>query len=495
MTAGITKTVDATMGGEAILTNGSKAKLDANTVTNSDGSAYNGNVNLSVGYLDPTSEDFSNLIPGGDMQAQTSNNTPATLYSYGIIKVEMKNDAGADLKIKSGNTSEITVDIPPSMEATAPATIPLWYYDDATGLWKEEGTATKQGDKYVGTVAHFSDWNCDTPEGTATVRGLVVDCNGLPVPGINVKVGQAGTYTGSDGTFERRVPASTTFEVQVLGTNNFGLTSQAVSVPALSEGTTNDVGTLNVDCPVYVTGIIKCGTDIKFGQVVISWAGGYNTQYTDAEGKFKIATDVGKDAEVSIYTLDGNYKTINITTPSVRGETKDLGVIEVCDQVVIGNNKFTVNGSGFNNKTYTFSSDSLVAEVFGYFDPTDSLTVIWMYQVFSPDTVLFWFTFYGTDIGTPSDISLYFYHNSQSYFAFDGFPGSSSTLNVTKYSGIGGLIEGTFSGTLVNPYVTNDNVTINGGQFSVVRRILGKKIAKAQRDKIPDEIRKKLHVE
>jgi len=100
MTSGITKTVDATMGGEATLTNGSKVKLDANTVTNSDGSAYNGNVNLSVGYLDPTSEDFSNLIPGGDMQAQTANNTQATLYSYGIIKVEMKNDAGDDLKIK-----------------------------------------------------------------------------------------------------------------------------------------------------------------------------------------------------------------------------------------------------------------------------------------------------------------------------------------------------------------------------------------------------------
>ena len=492
MSAGIVQTVDAGTGGEATLQNGSKVKLDANSVVNSDGSNYTGNVNLSVGYLDPTSENFSSLIPGGDMQAQTTNNTQTTLYSYGIIRVDMKNDAGGDLEIKSGNQSEITVDIPPSMEGSAPATIPLWYYDDATGLWKEEGIATKQGDKYVGTVAHFSDWNCDTPEGTATVRGLVVDCNSLPVPGINVQIGQASAITGSDGKFERRVPANTAFEVQVLGARNFGLTSTPVSVPALAEGTTHDVGTLNVDCPAYVTGIIKCGTDIKFGQVVVSWDGGYNAQFTDAEGKFNLATDVGKDAQVSIYTLDGKYKTLNITTPTVRGEILDLGIIEVCDQVQTGDNKFTLNGSGFSNRTFTFTSDT--TQVFGYFDSTDSLTAIWMYQVFTSDTIWFWFTFKGTGLGNPSDITMYFYHNSQNYIAFEGYPGTVTAVNVTTYSGIGGLIEGTFSGTLVN-LMGGASVTISNGEFSVVRLIVpGAQINKSLRKKIPIEIRKKLHL-
>jgi len=492
MNAGITQTVPAATGGEATLPNGSKVKLDANSVVNTDGSAYSGNVNLNVGYLDPTSENFANLIPGGDMQAQTTNNTQTTLYSYGIIRVNMKNDAGTDLQIKSGNTSEITVDIPPSMEGSAPATIPLWYYDDATGLWKEEGVATKQGDKYVGTVAHFSDWNCDTPEGTATVKGLVVDCNSLPVPGINVTIGQASAITGSDGKFERRVPANTAFDVQVLGTRNFGLTSQIVSVPALAEGTTYDVGTLNVDCPVYIKGIVKCGTVIKFGQVVISWDGGYNSQFTDAEGKFNLATDVGKDAELSIYTLDNRYKNMNITTPTVRGDVLDLGIIEVCDQVVTGDNKFTVDGSGFSNKTFTFSSDT--NQVYGYFDPTDSLTVIWMYQVFAPDTILFWTSFKGTGLGTPTEVVMWFFHNSKYFIGSSDIPGSVTTLNITKYSGIGGLIEGTFSGTLVDIF-GGPGVTISDGEFSVVRIIIpGAQIDKLLRKKIPIEIRKKLHL-
>ena len=493
MNAGATTTVDAGTGGEAASQDGnSKVKLDANIVANSDGSAYTGNVKLNVGYLDPTSENFSNLIPGGDMQATTTNNTQTTLYSYGIIRVEMKNDAGADLKIKSGNTSEITVAIPSSMGADAPATIPLWYYDDATGLWKEEGVATKnaQGDKYVGTVAHFSEWNCDTPEGTATVRGLVVDCNGRPVPGINVKIGQASASTGSDGKFERRVPANTAFDVQVLGTRNFGLTSQIVSVPVLAEGTVYDVTTLTVQCPVYVKGMIRCGTVVKFGQVVISWDGGYNSQYTDAEGKFRLPTATGKAAEISIYTFDNTYKNLNINTPTNPGDSLDLGEIQVCDTLVTGDNKFTVNGSGFSNRTFTFTADT--QRVYGYFDPTDSLTFIWMQQVFAPDTILYWISFKGTGLGTPSEITMWFIHNSLVYYAFQGIPNTTAVVNVTKFSGIGGLIEGTFSGTLAG-YV-GGSLTISNGQFSVVRIIIGSQQDKLLRNKIPIEIRKKLHL-
>ncbi len=393
MQAGVTQTIDASSGGEAALQNGSKVVLNSNSIAASDGSVYSGNVNLSLGYLDPTSENFSNMVPGGDMQAQRTDNSQATLYSYGIIRVQMKGDGGQDLNLKTGSQSEITVDIPASMASSAPATIPLWHYDQTTGLWKEEGTATKQGDKYVGTVGHFSDWNCDVPEGTATVSGLVVDCNNQPVQGISVRVGQVNVHTGSDGRFERRVPANTAFQVQVLGSANFGLGSETASVPALSEGNTHDVGTLHVDCPAYVKGFIKCGTDVKYGQVAISWEGGYNVQYTGSDGSFNIATDIGKAAQLSVYTFDGSFTNMDITTPSTRGNSLDLGTIQVCEQVQTGDNKFTINGSGYNNTTIVFASDT--NQVFGYFDPADSMSFVYMYKVTGTDTTLLWFTFYG----------------------------------------------------------------------------------------------------
>lgn len=469
--AAVTGTVNASSGGTVSVSNGSAVELNANSIVRGDGTNYTGNVNISMAYLDPSADNFSLLVPGGDMLAQRNDNSTATLYSYGIIKVEMKSDAGENLQIKSGNTSTITVDIPASMEATAPATIPLWYFNNESGLWVEEGSATKQGDKYVGTVSHFSDWNCDVPERTATVKGLVFDCNNLPVPGIRVKVGQVSTLTKQDGSFERSVPTNTAFDVQVLGNQNFGLTSTPVSVPPLSAATVRDVGTLSVDCPAYVQGIIKCENTSKMGQVVISWNGGYNSQFTDASGNFKMATDIGKNAQISIYTTDNKYKEINITTPAIRGQTLDLGVIEVCDQIVTGENKFTLNGSGFNNKTFIFSSDTL--QVYGYYDPEDSTTVIWMYQVFAPDTVLFWMSFTGNNIGSPTDKAMWLYHNSTIYFAFEEDPSMAVQINIVKYGGVGGIIEGTFSANLKDFLGgTGNTISLTNGQFSVIR-VLG----------------------
>jgi len=480
--AGVTETISASSGGVVEIQNGTGVELSSNSVSKSDGSAFSGNVNVSVAYLDPTSENFANLIPGGDMAAQRTDNSQVTLYSYGIIKVDMKSDAGEKLQIKSGNTSKITVDIPPSMESTAPSTIPLWFYDDATGLWKEEGTATKQGDKYVGTVSHFSDWNCDVPEGTATVKGLVVDCNMQPVSGISVKIGQASASTGSDGRFERRVPANTAFDVQVLGNRNFGLISQSVSVPPLSEGTVHDVGTLNIPCPAYVKGIIRCGTEIKYGQVVISWSGGYNSQFTDSEGKFNLAVDIGKDAQLSIYTVDGKYKNMNVTTPVQRGQALDLGTIEVCEQSQTGENKFTLNGGGFSNKTFVFSSDT--NQVFGYYDPSDSSTFIFMQNVFQQDTILFWLSFRGETIGVGSEVFFYLLHNQNIYFAGTDLQGTSTNVLVTKYGGIGGIIEGTFSGSLIDLFTQTATINLTDGKFSVIRLLLNK----VSRNKIPSVI-------
>lgn len=491
MSAGVTGSVSASSGGSVTMQNGSSVELTANSIVTSSGSDYNGNVNVSLAYLDPTADNFSMLIPGGDMLAQRNDNSEATLYSYGIIKVEMKSDAGEKLQIKNGNTSTITVDIPASMEATAPQSIPLWFYDDVKGMWIEEGSAEKQGDKYVGTVSHFSDWNCDVPELTATVKGLVVDCNNLPVPGIRVKIGQVSILTGSNGTFERRVPANTAFQVQVLGNQNFGLTSTPISVPPLAAGRVYDVGTISVDCPAYVKGSIKCGTDIKYGQVVISWNGGFNSQFTDAEGKFNLPTDIGKDAVISIYTVDNRFKEINITTPAAKGQVLDLGVIEVCDQAQIGENKFTLNGGGFNNQTFTFTGDSLF--LYGYYDPADSTSLIWMYETFATDTVLLWISFKGNSTGPQSEVAMWLYHNSQVYFGFDEDPASSINVNVTNYSGVGGIIEGTFSGSLSDLLGgSGTTVSVTNGEFSVIRVLFGGD--NRLLNKIPIEIREKLQL-
>ena len=63
---------------------------------------------------------------------------------------------GQKLNLKEGHTAEIVVQIDDSQLATAPNTITLWHFDEEKGYWKEDGVATKVGNKYVGEVSHFS---------------------------------------------------------------------------------------------------------------------------------------------------------------------------------------------------------------------------------------------------------------------------------------------------------------------------------------------------
>lgn len=69
----------------------------------------------------------------------------------------------------------MTFPIPETMRDNPPPTIPLWYFDDESGLWVEEGIATLQGDVYVGEVGHFSWHNLDVPAERVSISGKVTD--------------------------------------------------------------------------------------------------------------------------------------------------------------------------------------------------------------------------------------------------------------------------------------------------------------------------------
>jgi ABC-type sulfate transport system permease subunit len=106
----------------------------------------------------------------GNLTGITINNEQKILQTYGMIAVEMEGSSGEALNIAGSKQATISFPIPSAMLANAPATIPLWHFDETIGVWKEEGTATKQGNAYVGVVTHFSFWNCDVPAILSTLR-------------------------------------------------------------------------------------------------------------------------------------------------------------------------------------------------------------------------------------------------------------------------------------------------------------------------------------
>ncbi|HSF88305.1 MAG TPA: hypothetical protein VLA46_02745 [Saprospiraceae bacterium] len=124
------------------------------------GEAYNGVVVVSAKVIAADDPDLSFKMPG-DLVGINAEDSFGALGSMGMMAVEMKTPDGDKLEFAEGVEATLEMHIPPSMTDNAPSTIPLWYFDELDGVWREEGIATRSGDQYVGQVKHFSYWNYD----------------------------------------------------------------------------------------------------------------------------------------------------------------------------------------------------------------------------------------------------------------------------------------------------------------------------------------------
>jgi hypothetical protein len=113
------------------------------------------------GYAFAYDLDRSNPIPG-DMSAKTIGGKDVRLESYGAMDVNFTDAGGNKLQLAPGATADIGLSIHPASLGTAPATIPLLSYDEKKGYWIEEGVLHRNGNRYEGTVKHFSTFNADT---------------------------------------------------------------------------------------------------------------------------------------------------------------------------------------------------------------------------------------------------------------------------------------------------------------------------------------------
>jgi len=207
--ADVSTTLPSATGGIVSLSSGAQVVIPANAVTRMDGSTYNGTtVKVDVKEInEDLGAAFSAQIPGITLSAININNEEQELVSYGMLTVELYGDNNEALQLADGQTSELTFTIPAGQQASAPATIPLWYFDETIGLWREDGYATKQGNQYKGNVSHFTTWNCDQPHPPCTISGCLEDDLGNAQANITLQIGQITTQTDANGCFSASVPA------------------------------------------------------------------------------------------------------------------------------------------------------------------------------------------------------------------------------------------------------------------------------------------------
>jgi hypothetical protein len=448
-------TVDAATGGEASLSNGSKVALPAAGVVNaSTGAAYTGAVKVYAAYIDPSAADIAETVPGS-FTANDKDGKRVTLTSYGMLAVELEGASGEKLQVKSGAAATLTTAIPSATLASAPATIPMWYVDETTGVWKEEGSATKTGNTYVGQVAHFSFWNCDVSASAVTLTVNLTNADGLPLANAKVRITRASQtwavygWTDSLGRVSGYVPNAEALVLDVLNQCNSSIYTQ--NIAALSQNTTLPtivIGSTNTSIVTIKGKIVSCASaPVTNGFALITYEGQAYYAGTNTAGEFQllVTTCSGGVSSFEVTPIDnaalqqGSVSTMTVTTP-----TTNTGTLSACGVSATQYINYTLDGTNYSIVN-TNANDSLVAYTQDSSGVGTKTTYLVGFQIVGDNGVTLSFrsnqAIAGTYTATQADANLF-----QQTTPIQPF-----NVIVTNFPATpGGFYEGSFSGTFTD---------------------------------------------
>jgi len=293
----------------------------ANADGTASGTAYTEYVNAQTLYLSPDEDYFADMMPGGDLAAVREDGTQAALISYGMVKVELNDNSGNKLQLTDGKPATLTFPVPDKFEDNTPAEIPLWSFNETTGLWEEEGIATYDAtnDVYVGTVTHFSWVNLDYPQSRATVVVTVKDEAGNMIPNIIVDIdGQRAVTTNVNGQASCNVPINTDFYVTVRSSDYANYSPEVKKeVSAIrSAGITQNVE-LVLPTVAHLSGkVVNNGVGSKVATLWLEYNGKRTKNiHSDSNGLFYILapSDYQGAAVLKVRAHDGTTKSFDVT--------------------------------------------------------------------------------------------------------------------------------------------------------------------------------------
>lgn len=273
--------------GVIIEVNGATVTIPESSLAKNDGSDYNGTVDISVVYLSPTeSPAMEPLMPGADLMAIANDGDTVPLISYGMVNVEMSDEDGNPLQLKDG--CEAYLKYPAPKGFTSHDTIPLWYFNEESGLWVEDGYSVKHGDEYVGSVKHFTWWNCDIK----LSNGAKIRCRLKNYPYNNASI-----YAAPDSI--QAWVFNEILQSNIFANRPFSIAS--VQMPALKPGEILDTCiSFNKIVLLDVEGKTLGNVKFKINDVIYR---------TDKNGSFSVPLDMNKNTTIKFQ----NYETETIT--------------------------------------------------------------------------------------------------------------------------------------------------------------------------------------
>ena len=439
--------IDAANGGSVTLPDNSKVTLPASgVVVKSNNQTYTGSVKVYAAAIDPTSADIAQIVPGS-FQGTDANNYRVVLQSFGMLAVDLEGNSGEQLQIASGKTAKLRFTIPSSLRSTAPAAIPLWSVDETTGLWKQEGSATKGTDYFEGDVSHFSFWNCDVSSQTVFLEMTIVTVEG-PLSHVQVKLTRANGassygYTDSVGHVGGLVPKNEALKLEVLNTCNQAIYTQNIG----PFNTNTNLGTITVTLSplntLQITGsAVNCSNQpVTSGNVLVYFEGHlYNRPINNGNFSVTITRCSNSTATVEVVAVDNvaNQQSSNAWTGSASTGTINTGPVSACGTSTVSFINYSLDGSNYSITSST-PGDSIRTFTSG--GTNQNFLSVSGFKVGQPNLNISFFT-QGAAVGTfPLQYLTVNQYDSVSLV-------TPFNINITSYGAVGQFIEGNFTGQI-----------------------------------------------
>lgn len=464
-----TATISAGATATVSLPNGTKVKFDG-SFKDSNGNAYSGNVNVAMFHLKSSDQYLNELMPGSFL-ANSTDGGARVMETFGMLHVQLTGASGQNLQIANGHTAEMTVAIDAAQTATAPATIPLWSFNEFTGIWQEEGSATKVGNTYVGNVTHFSWWNCDLQSPQAILKVNVKNAAGIPMVNTIVALRRSGqTYdtsgiTDNSGAVSGYIPANETLLLKVYDVCNTVIyTANVAPVAAGSTFVLPDITVTSTGNQYTVQGNLKtcANTDVMDGYALLRMASSsnffqYMTVPVTGTGNFSFTTYTC--APNPQFILEG-YDYANLQTTGEISFTANTPVMNFNNLVACNSISEFVSYKVDNQNVKYVLGSAIVAEWYGLTSTSPNMPAK---QLRIHHMLPYGNTFAMTlnnMLGVPGSF------NTEYSFYFSGENFNSSNGNVvvqiTNFGAVGSYIDFTVNGTYTDLVGANHTFTATG---------------------------------
>jgi hypothetical protein len=162
---------------------GARLTLPTNALVGPGAAPVSGSVTISMTPVDVSGAEVG-AFPGL-FEGFASNGAPVSIASFGTVEY-LITQAGQTLQLAPGKNATLEIPIYPMLREDGSAvaggqTLPLWFLDETTGLWREEASAVVEASMQSpsgfiarGVVSHFSWWNLDVTQnpGFLRIRGF-----------------------------------------------------------------------------------------------------------------------------------------------------------------------------------------------------------------------------------------------------------------------------------------------------------------------------------